>query len=673
MSKKRKVVRQKQLVIKPGQKKITTLKKEQLNLRWVLPCILLATVLVYVPSFKGAFVWDDSKYIQDNPLITSIDLKALFSKYVMGNYHPFTMLGYAIQYLFFGLSPVAYHVVNLLIHLSNVALAYYAILYLTNNNKVAIISSLFFGIHPMHVESVAWISELKDLLYTFFFLAAYILYLRYMKQQSKRLYYFSIVLFLCSLLSKGMAVSLPVVLLLTDYFLGRKTTRQTVMEKIPFFVLALVFGIIAVYAQKSSEAIQDIAKFSVLQRVIFACYGFVTYLVKLVFPVHLSAFYPYPIKTGESLPAYYYLYPLALLLVAGLVLYSIRFSKKVFFGIGFFAATVFLVLQLLPVGDAVMADRYSYVPSLGIFYLAGEGFIWLWNRNKKTLAFALTSLFTIFFAIQTYSRCHIWENGVTLWTDVIDKYPNVAVAYNNRGGTLINEKRYEEAISDFTRAIEIRPDYYDAYNNRGLLFFDTQKNEEALKDFNKAIELQPTHAEVYSNRGLLMMQFNRYKEALSDFDKAIQLQPTYSQAYYNRGLLATNEGRTDQAFKDYEMALKLNPAYAEAYVNMGVLLHQQNKLEEALTEYNKALTLNPANPQVYYNIGLIMMTKKKYQESIVNFSKAIEIQNDYPSAYYNRGLTEIYLQNKDAACRDFGTAQKLGFSGASDALKRYCQ
>jgi tetratricopeptide (TPR) repeat protein len=673
MSKKKKAVRHRQIVAKPGQKKIIAHKKAEMDLRWMLPCILLATFLVYVPCFKGAFVWDDSKYIQNNPVITSIDFNMLFSKYVMGNYHPLTMLGYAIQYQFFGLSTTGYHVVNLLLHLFNVALVFYAILYLTNNNKVALVTSLFFGIHPLHVESVAWISELKDLLYTFFFLAAYVLYVKYVKQQTKRVYYFSILLFLCSLLSKGMAVSFPVVLLLTDYFMGRKFTRQTILEKIPFFVLAIIFGIIAIYAQKSSEAIQDIAKFSFFQRIIFACYGFVTYIIKLISPFHLSAFYPYPINSGESLRGYYYFYPLLFLLIVGLLIYSLRYSKKIFFGIGFFAITVFLVLQLLPVGDAIMADRYSYLSSFGIFYLAGEGFIWLWNRNQKTPAVALTALFVIFFSLKTYSRCRVWENGLNLWSDVIDKYPNVAVAYNNRGGTLINEKRYEEAITDFSKAIELRPDYYDAYNNRGILFMDIQKNGEALRDFNKAIELEPTHAEVYSNRGLLLMQFNKNKEALADFDKAIQLQPNYSQAYYNRGLLATNEGRKEQAFNDYAMALKFNPAYAEAYINRGVLFHQENKLEEALTEYTKAIKLNPANPQVYYNIGLIMMNQKKYAEGITNFSKAIELQNNYPSAYYNRGLTEVYLQNKDAACKDFQVAQKLGFPSATDALKMYCQ
>jgi len=667
---------------KPGkyQDKTPALKQKKIiahertsTLYRITPFILLLTFLVYIPSFKGMFVWDDNNYIQNNPLITSINLKALFSTYVMGNYHPLTMLGYAIEYQFFGLNATGYHVINLLLHVINVLLVFYTVFYLSNKAIVALIACLFFGIHPMHVESVAWASELKDLLYSLFFLASYIFYIKYLKEQHKRFYFFSLLLFLCSLLSKGMAVSLPLVLLLTDYFKGRKITRQTIIEKLPFFLLAIIFGIVAVLAQKSSSSIQEITSFTFFQRIVFASYGFITYLFKLLLPFNLSAFYPYPIKTGESLPAYYYFYPLILLMLVALVVYSFRFSKKFFYSLSFFTATIFLVLQLLPVGDAVMADRYSYIPSIGLFYLAGEGFYWLWNRNNKILSFILAGAFTIFFSVGTYARCSVWENGLSLWNDVIDKYPTVAVAYNNRGGTLLNEKRYEDAIRDFSKAIELRPDFYDAYNNRGILLTEMQRNEEALRDYNKAIEFGPNHAQVYSNRGLLLMEFNKNKEALADFNKAIELQPDYSQAYYNRGLLAMNEGRKEQAYSDYAMAIKLNPAYYEAYINRGVLFQNENKFDEAIIEYNKAAELQPANPQIYYNLGLIMMTKKRYEEAINNFSKAIELKSDYVAAYYNRGMTMINTGRKDAGCQDLQLASKLGFASANEAIQNFCR
>src|SRR5260221_10960730 len=378
------------------------------------------------------------------------------------------MLSLAIEYHFWGLNEAGYHIINVLLHLLNIILVFYTIFLLSNKTGVALIVALLFGIPPMHVESVAWASELKDLLYTFFFLASYILYLKYIKSNKNKFLFYALLLFMFSLLSKAMAVSLPLLLLLTDYFKGRKINIKILLEKLPFFILAVIFGVVAIHAQKSSHAIQDINTFTFPQRIIFASYSFITYLLKLLVPFHLSAYYPYPIRSGEHLPSQYYIYVLLFLGLIAFVIYSIRFSKKVLFGIGFFTITVFLVLQLLPVGDAVMADRYSYIPSIGLFYLAGEGFYWLWNRNSKPLSVILASAFTIFFSVGTYARCRVWENGLSLWSDVIDKHPTVAVAYNNRGGTLLNEKKYEEAISDFSKAIELRPDFYDAYNNRGI-------------------------------------------------------------------------------------------------------------------------------------------------------------------------------------------------------------
>lgn len=290
----------------------------------------------------------------------------------MGNYHPFTILTFAIEYYFFGLNETGYHTVNLLLHLMNAILVFRAVLLLGNKGGVALIAALFFGIHPLHVESVAWVSELKDLLYTFFFLASYIFYLKYIKGGHKKYYIMALFLFLASLLSKAMAVSLPVVFILTDYFKGRKINKSTLVDKIPFFFLAIAFGIVAILAQKSFGA-TDVDKFPFLQRILFACYGFISYLLKLLFPLNLSAYYPYPVNSGENIPIKYYIY---LIVFAGLmagVIFSLRFKKDISFGIGFFAITIFLVLQLFPVGETFMADRYSYVPSIGIFYLAGEG------------------------------------------------------------------------------------------------------------------------------------------------------------------------------------------------------------------------------------------------------------------------------------------------------------
>lgn len=610
---------------------------------FALATILLLTFLVFRPGLSNGFVlWDDDKYIQNNALIMSIDLKALFSGYVMGNYHPLTMLVYAIGYQLFGLDATGYHTISLLLHLSNVLLVFFAVFHLAGKSIVALVAALFFGIHPMHVESVAWASELKDLLYCFFFLASYIFYLRYLKeQQKKKFLYYSLFVFLLALLSKAMAVSLPLVLLLTDYFKERKLTRQTVLEKLPFFALAIVFGIVAVMAQKSLGATESTV-FPWPQRFLFAGYAYLTYLVKLLFPFQLSSYYPYPVKPGASIPLLYYFYLPFVLALTACTIYFLRTSRKIIFGLGFFTATILLVLQLLPVGDTIMADRYTYIPSIGIFYLAGEGFYWLWNRNQKTVSLLLTAVFLIFFSVQTVARCRVWQDGLSLWNDVIGKYQIIPAAYYNRGIYFFNQNQDKEALSDFNKAIELKPDYADAYNNRGSVFLRQGKLTEALDDLSKAVLFNRNLAQAYFNRGYIYFQDKKYDEAYKDYTKVIELKP-------------------DQA----QLAI--------VYNLRALLLMNQKKYPESLSDFNKAIELKPDFIQAFNNRGSLYLAQEKSAEAIRDFTTAIEMKNDYAEAYYNRGIAEFNSGNKKGGCQDWQRAAGLGNQGAAQAFQANCQ
>ncbi len=604
-----------------------------------LAIIVLISFIAYLPVLNNGFVlWDDDIYIQNNPLIYSINLKEIFSKYVLGNYHPLTILILAIEYHFFGLNETGYHAVNLFLHLINVILVCYAVFILSEKAGVALVASLLFGIHPMHVESVAWAAELKDLLYTFFFLASYIFYLKYLKERRKNFYVFALFLFLASLLSKAMAASLPLVLILTDYFKERKITITTLRDKIPFFILAIAFGIVAVLAQKTFGA-TDVVNFTFPQRVLFACFGFISYLFKLLLPLNLSAYYPYPINSGENIPIQYYAY---LLLFAGLVIaviYSIRVTKKIFFGIGFFAITIFLVLQLLPVGGAIMADRYSYIPSIGIFYLAGEGFILLWNKKLKFINVSLLVAFTVFFSVKTYARCGIWKNTMTLWNDVISQYQTIAFVYNNRGNAFVAEKQYDKAFDDFNKAIELDPKYYLAYYNRGNFFMGEKQYDRAYDEYSKVIELNPKYIEAYINRGIVLRNINRYDEALNDYNKAIELDPQEPETWNLRGVVKFNLDDHDGAIRDY----------------------------------TKAIELDPINPMYYDNRALSRFEKEDYQGAIEDYTSSIELFPTDPETFYQRALVKLQVGNKYDACLDFKTADELGSKEARSAMRKHCK
>jgi tetratricopeptide (TPR) repeat protein len=625
----------------PGyQKPIKQVKKNKYSELVGLAISVLISLIAYLPAFhNGLLAWDDDYYIKNNPLIFSIDLKAIFSQNIMGNYHPFTILVFAVEYYFFGLNATGYHAVNILLHLLNVILVFYTVYLLSDKAGVALVASLLFGIHPLHVESVAWVAELKDLLYTFFFLASYIFYLKYLKSPKIKFYLFALLLFSVSLLSKALAASLPVVILLTDYFKGRKITLKTLLEKLPFLLLALTLGLVAVLAQRSFGAISDTSFFTFPQRLVFASYGFISYLIRLMFPLDLCAYYPYPVISGGVIPLHYYAYLLFFLALAAFVIYSLWFSKKLFFGIGFFAVTVFLVLQLLPVGGAIMADRYIYIPSIGIFYLAGEGFNFLWQKKIKLVALIILSVLTVFFSIKTYARCGVWKSDMTLWNDVIDQYQTIGYAYYNRGVVFMNEQRIDEAFNDFNKAIELKPDYAEAYNDRGIVFMNKNREDAAFNDFNKAIELKPGYADAYNDEGLVFMNEKRDTAAVKDFDKAIELNPGYVNAYNNRGVLLMNEERNNEAMHDFKKAIELKPGNADSYNNLGCIFFKEKKWEEAITNYSKVIALKP----------------------------------DYAQAYYNRGLAEFNSDKKDAACTDLKQAANLGYQPAIKTSSQICK
>lgn len=608
----------------------------------LLAGILILTLLVYLPAFQNGFVWDDSVYIQRNPLIYTLDLPKIFSSYLAGNYHPITVLVHAIEYASFGFKESGYHIVNVLIHLANTLLVFYVIRKLSNHLWIGLITALIFGVHPMHVESVAWVSELKDLLYTLFFLLSLSAYMRFMDQQKYKWYGLAIVFFVMSALSKGMAVTLPVVLLLIDYFKGRQLNQKVWIEKIPFFILALVFGIVAIYAQQSEAALHA-DSIPIMQRIIFAFYGYITYLHKLILPVSLSAYYPYPIGARDAVPAIYYSYVLLTLALVVLTWKSLNHTKKVFFGIAFFTITIFLVLKLLPVGYTVMADRYSYVASIGIFYLFAEGLNWLYfnkaNSSFKIIATTLGIGFISFYSYATYQRCKVWENGLTLWTDTIDKNDNVHMAYLNRGVYHLDSKNLPAAEADLARSIELDPTYAKSYYNRGLVYQQQRKFDAALQDYNKAIELNPNLANAYINRGNTYKDLNNIELALADYDRAIALDPTMPESYNNKGLLLQNMGNLQAALESYSRVLQLSPTYFNALVNRGGLYSKTNQLDLAMQDYNKAIAVNP-------NAG---------------------------SAYYGRGLVYNKRSDTSKACADFRQAISLGYQNAQNTFNQFCQ
>jgi len=543
-----------------GQPPTTLAPRRRLSAAYALAGILLLTCAIYVPSLTNELTnWDDDKYVTANAAIQSLslhDIAGHFARFVQGNYHPLTMLSLSVDYALGGLNPVVYHATNLVLHLVSTALVFVLIRVLVPELQVAAVCALLFGIHPMHVESVAWVAERKDVLYGLFFLSSLVAYVRYAKTARSKYYWLAFALFILSVLSKAMAVSLTVTIVAVDVFLGRAFSRRLVLEKIPFVLVSVVFGLVAVAAQRAQGAVAD-ALLPFYERIAIASYGLLQYLAMLVLPFDQSTFYPYPVLPTGHLPASYWLYPLGVVLLAAATWLVRKRSPRTVFGLTFFVLNVALVLQLFSVGSAIMADRYVYIASIGVFLIAGTAYVQLTTTRYGRWAAVGLAAYAVSLCVGTYRYSKVWKDSLTLWTHVISRDPQSSLPYYNRGSLLVWMQQYERGISDLSKAIEFQPRYAQAYHNRGAA-------KKALKD---------------------------YEGAISDFSRAIEIDPGYKDAYLNLGNTLVSAGDLPDADRVYTQLIAIEDdrgRLRDVYVKRGITRYGMKQAADACGDWRKA-------------------------------------------------------------------------------------
>jgi len=549
---------------------------------FILAIILAITFLAFANTLSYQFTnWDDDRYIVLNPHIRDLSpsgIAAIFSSMDLNLYTPLTTLSFAVDYALWGLKPAGYHAVNLLLHLLNTWLVFLFCLRLSRSIVAAGIAACLFGVHPIHVESVAWITERKDLLFAFFALSAILLYDAYRQTPGNRAARWAgILMFLCSLLAKPQAVALPGGLLLMDCFRDNPFNVLQSLRRIwPFAALAVVLCGVTLYISvlNYDTGVYTYAYASTYawwNRPFLATYGICFYIVKLILPFNLTATYACPPEINGMLPAVYYL---AAFGMAGLFWATWRLwqrRKELAFGVIFFLFMLLPVIQIVPFGPVIVADRYAYMSSIGIFLIAG----WLVAENIKwcpawRYGWGAAVIFVVLgLALMTHARNKVWADSITLFTDIIAKNPHIALAYHNRGVALYQQGDYAGAEKDYNEAIRLSPRYVKAFLNRGILRARTQDAAGALSDYNTALALDPCYAEVYYNRGSLFDAQGDTDRALRDFNAAIRLNPQLEWARAGRGVIRAERGEYDQALVDLKCALQLNPTNAIAYFNMG--------------------------------------------------------------------------------------------------------
>lgn len=565
------------------------LKPQSPYLRVALGALLLLTIIVFSNALNNAFLdWDDNTYIKANKAIHEIsgaNIREIFSSFYMANYHPLTSLTYMLEYSIAGHeNPFLYHLNNLIIHLLNIVILFFLIRRLTQKPWLALMVAALFALHPTRVESVSWISERKDVLYTFFYFLSLNSYLNSLDKPEKRLRYlgFTFLFFVGALLSKSAAVTLPVVLILLDYLRKRRFSAATFLEKLPFFALSLLFGYLALQSQQ--EAIRDLPHYSVMQRFFMLNHTVFKYIFLAFIPAGLSTLHPYPILENGNLPMLYYLSPLGNLAVLALVIWLSRRERIAAFGLLFFLVTISLVIQLIPVGGAIMAERYTYVPYIGLYVVA----CWYLLKGieaRKGLQSPLIAAFGIFllvFAGMTWNRNKVWANDITLWDDAIAAYPTTAfTAYMDRGAAKQLQNDKQGAWEDYSKAILIKPDYHKALINRGLIRYDSANYTGALADFDKGIAARPEYNLGYLNRAVTKLALKDFAGALADLNKSNELKPDVIEVVFNLGTAKNGLKDYPGAIAAFKRVLELDPTYTNAYNKLGIVHLNMGDKEKA--------------------------------------------------------------------------------------------
>jgi len=595
----------------------------------ILGAILIATLCVYAQSLSFDFVnWDDDIYVINNLQVTNPTLEHIIQFFTEGNtanYHPITMLSLTLNYVLGGENAFGYHLFNLIFHLFNTLLLYIWVKETWPKREyLPLFVAGVFALHPMHVESVAWISSRKDVLFFCFYFLGLLSYHRFHRETKSNYLFLTLLFFGLSGLSKPTAVVFPIHLLLIDYLMERKLSIKLLAEKIPFFIVSLLIGLATVFVQSDTGAI-SIEAYSFIERIQLASYALNLYLAKFFVPVHLSSFHPYPLRPFAPLVAWS---PVIFTTIIGLVLWKWRQHRGIVFGILSFLLAVVLLIQLISVGSTIIAERYTYLAYVGLSisaYCIVEELFFKQLVNQHTLGGLLATMLVIF-SLVSFNRVKVWENGETLWTDAIEKYPEVAGSWGGRGVYYRLEKRFPEALRDLNQAVKLNPNEAMFYSNRGNIFFDLGQDDQALFDYNNCIRLDSTDENAFANRGAIYGRRGNYDQALNDLNNAVRLDYTFINAYKNRGIIHS----------------------------------QLNQHVAAKRDFRECVSLDPDNDEIWNALAIEHQYLSEFDSSIIVLNKAIELNSNQGVYYFNRGISLRLLGDQNSANTDFNRASSLG-------------
>ena len=584
---------------------------------WIYLGLALITIAAFQQLRSCDFVnYDDPEYVVENQNVnTGLTAKNLVWAFTSGyacNWHPLTWISHTLDCGLFGLNPKWHHLTNLLLHIINTLLLFAVLKQMTAAAWPSAFVAAAFAIHPLHVGSVAWIAERKDVLSALFWMLTMAAYFKYAKSASIKWYLLTLAAFALGLMAKPMLVTLPVVLLLLDYWpLERINQPKIIIEKLPFFALSAVSSVITFLVQQKSGAVEQIIEIPLSSRIANALISYVAYIEKMIWPSGLTVFYPHP---RQALPIWHAVIAAVLLAVVSIVIVRLAQNHKyLVVGWLWYLGTLVPVIGIVQVGDQAIADRYTYIPLTGLFIIIAWGADELtrkWRLQKAVLT-TLGSIILTAMLIWTHLQVKYWRNSFTL----------------------------------FEHALKVTKNNYLAHNNLGFAFQSAGNINEAINHYQAAIEIKPDAAIAHCNLGDALKSLGRLDEAISHYKKVLQIWPDYAKAYNNLGGALHKAGKPDEAIDRLRQAIRLEPDYAEAYNNLGTVLLSQRKYDEAIGCFHKTLNIKPGFFEAYSNIGVALAGEGRFDEAIGSFQQALKIKPDYSTA--RRNLTSIIKLQED--------------------------
>ena len=628
-------------------------------------CILLLTILVYANSIQNDFTtWDDRGLVVENPAIRSLRIDNLIDIFIPERgktYQPVRVLSYAIDYHFWQLNPVGYHLGNTILHGLSAILLFVLLTNVLNqirgadliesNRVISLIAALLFTVHPVNVEAVAWIASRKYGLLALFYFLSFLLFVKGSeKGRYRRIFYLlSIITYVFALLSSPFSVTLPAMLYLYDYCRKPDISFLSVLKKrflyyIPYVLLSICQSaiIMQVVSVGRGAAVKGHYHNNPLATLAAMLSAFYDYIKNLLLPFWLNNWY----VENVSFTLYDYKIALSVITILALVvvvLLRLRSGKKLaLFCLAWFFITLLPVSNIIPISTKI-ADRYLYLPAVGLFLWFSLIFYSLTNtlfpkKGKTLITFTIVAFLVSSLSYLSMQRNKVWANTISLWSDSIGKQANNRTAHLNLGQALSEQGKLDAAMIHFREALRLSPNYAEAHNNLGSALAQQGKLELAVPHFYTALKILPGFAEAHNNLAVALARQGRLEEAAKHYSEAARLYPDSAEVHNNLAVALVSLGRVDEAVPHYFRAVELKPDYAEPYNNLGNALAQQGKLDQAIAYYSKALEIKPNYAKAHNNLGVALARQGQLDKAIARFNKALQLQSDYAQARNNLGI-----------------------------------